>query len=137
MMATGTTHTTIAGQRLADAAFFEDWSQCDSLDDLPIPDRRDGFFMPRPAIHSRYFCVLRHHVDWMGGAAFEVALPPSAAIFAIVRALPGARCHPSANQVARARQLNTLFVPATSWRELRAILPDVKSAVKRYVETVR
>ena len=133
-MATDTTHTTIARQRLADAAFFEDWSAWDSLDDLPMPDRRRGIWVVRPAIHSRYFCVLRHRVDWMGGAAFEVALPPSAAIFAMVRAMPGARCHPSVNQVARARQANTLFVPAASWRELRAILPDVKSAVKRYVE---
>ena len=137
MMATDTTHTMITGQRLADAAFFEDWSQWDSLDDLPMPDRRRGIWVAQPAIHSRYFCVLRHRVAWMGGAAFEVALPPCAAIFAMVRAMPGARCHPQANQVSRARQRNTLFVPAASWRELRAILPDVKSAVKRYVETVR
>lgn len=119
-------------QRAADAAFFEDWSTWTSLDDLPLADKRRGYYVQWPVQHNRYWCILRHRIDWLGGAAFELSLPPNRSIQSLVGALPGARRHPALNGIHReaySRLRDTWFVPAHCWRELRAALPEIKRRV--------
>lgn len=125
----------------ADAAFFEDWSPWASLDDLPPRPRNErgewirwGARSRQP--YSRYYCGLRVNVGWMQMPAFEIAVPPSARIHDMVRAVPGACQHPQAHNYARpewAAQSNVWYVPAEQWGHVRAALPPIKSAVKAWV----
>lgn len=132
--------TDIALQRRRDEAFFEDWSEWDSLDDLPMPDKGRGRYVRRPDNHHRYYCRLNSTVNWMGGPAFEIAIPGDNRIYLLLKAVPGIRRHPGlngTNQFAFHRMQSTYFTPAESWRELRAALPAIKAATIKWVHTPR
>lgn len=125
-------------QRRRDAAFFEDWSAWGSLDDLPPPDRQAGHFLQWPSKHNRYWCMLRSHVDWLGGAAFELSLPPDHPTCLMVAKLPGARQHPALlgrNRHAYRKLDSTYFVPAENWQAVRSALPAIKAAVVKWAES--
>lgn len=127
-------------QRQRDEAFFEDWTAWDSLDDLPMPDKRHGYFLQWPSNHHRFFCILRKYVDWIGGPAFEVALPPNDPIHRRIKDVPGLRQHPGLLGSKRSmymRMGSTFFVPAEHWRELREALPAIKAATVKWARTPR
>ena len=85
----------IALQRRRDEAFFEDWSEWASLDDLPEPDKRRGYFLQQPDNHHRFACRLLRNVNWIGGPAFEVSLPGDDRIYRLIKRVPGIRQHPA------------------------------------------
>lgn len=125
-----------------DAAFFEDWSEWTSLDDLPPRPRNSHGEAIRWGErglqrYSRYYCALCLRVGWVGGPAFEIVPAPSLAIYGMVRAVTGARQDPRAlhGGATWSRQQGVFFVPAESWRELRAALPAIKAATKAWVES--
>lgn len=135
---------TLASQRETDAAFFEDWSEWASLDDLPERPTHDG----APIIYghrawgnwSEYYCALTHQRGWIGGPHFEIAVPCNGPVVDLVRALPGARQHPGLwgiHSVAVSRLRYTWQVPATDWRAVRAALPAIKAATVKWVRTPR
>lgn len=124
-----------------DAAFFEDWSAWASLDDLPPRPRNGSGEVIRwggrgLAAYSRYYCDLRLRIGWLDAPAFEIAIPPSASIHDMVRAIPGARQHPRAHDYSTSaprRPENAWYVPAEHWRALRAALPAIKAATQAWV----
>lgn len=132
-------------QRAADAAFFEDWSEWTALDDLPEQPRnssghalRWGEWYRSGLTWSRYHLALRRRIDWIGGPAFELALPNSSVVAALAKRLPGVRQHPGLwgiNSPALHGLRDTWFIPAEHWRALRAAMPAIKASVLKYVET--
>ena len=112
-------------QKAADAAFFEDWSEWENLDGNPIPDRLFGHFYQQPAQHNRYWCMLRVKSLIVGGPVFELALPESATVLAVLKPIHGVRRMP-------ARFLGSPGnhrVPAEHWQQLRAALPIIKRLI--------
>lgn len=123
---------THAKQKASDAAFFEDWSEWQSLDDLPPSDKQFGHFVQRPQQHNRYWCFLRHHSDLVGGAAFELSLPENVRICRMVEGIPGVRRLPGRFH----QQAGYHLVPAEHWQQLRDILPALKAAILEQVRTI-
>lgn len=119
--------------RRRDAAFFEDWTEWDSLDDLPRPDRQFGHFRQSPEDHNRYWCMLRKHSDRMGGPCFEMSLPQDATVERLIDGIPGVRRMPGRFHGSAGH----LLVPAEHWRQLRERLPIIKAAVKKWVAAPR
>ncbi|WP_159585936.1 hypothetical protein [Chelativorans xinjiangense] len=126
--------------RQADEAFFEDWSEWASLDDLPELPRINGQRMRRHRVplgsqHHRYYCRLS--LGMAGAPHFELSLPPAATILSIVEAIPGARMHPRATGESRdaawSGLASTRYIPAENWYHLRAALPAIKQAVCAWV----
>lgn len=120
-------------QRRRDAAFFEDWSEWESLDDLPVADKGFGYHVQWPIDHNLYWCVLRHRSGRIGGPAFELALPESYPISRMIQALPGVRRMPGRFHGSPGNYL----VPAEHWQQLRKILPALKTACREYARTPR
>lgn len=127
-------------KREADAAFFEDWSEWASLDNLPELPRINGARMRRHRMPvgqpcHRYYCLLSlgSPAGWPGVPYFELSLPPNAPIISMVERLSGARSHPRATGESRdagwAGLHSTRYIPAEHWRELRGALPAIKAAV--------
>ena len=118
-----------AKQKASDAAFFEDWSEWQSLDDLPLSDKQFGHFVQQPHRHNRYWCFLRHHSDLVGGAAFELSLPENDRICRMIETIPGVRRLPGRFH----RQPGYHLVPAENWQQLRNALPALKAAILDHI----
>ncbi len=120
-------------ERAADAALFEDWSEWESLDDLPATDKRFGYYNQSPTKHTRYWCALRRRSTLIGGPAFELFLPEQYSIQRMVDAIPGVRRLPG-----RFPGSNGIYlVPAQHWQTLREVLPALKEAVSQYARKKR
>lgn len=128
--------------RQRDAAFFEDWSPWANLDGLPERPRRDNgqrIIWGNEGLRdwSRYYCLLRHNMTWMGGPCFEIAIPPSASIEAMLLAVPGCRKPPPAAYRSLSRRGpgrdDTYYVPAENWPHLRRALPAIQTATEQWV----
>ncbi len=126
-------------QKAADAAFFEDWSEWHSLDDLPpVPRDWRGRRVTNNGWqqYTRYGLELRHNVPWMGGPAFEIMIPSQEPMVKLLKRVPGLRQHPALSGTRRVQYQSmetTWFVPASEWRALRAVLPALKRLVANYV----
>jgi len=130
----------ISAQRDQDAAFFEDWSEWTSLDDLPAPPFGVG---GRPVIHGHraprvttgYYVRLRLQPGWIGCPHFEVAVPNREPAMSICRRLPDARQHPALygrQHHAHRHLVGTWYVSAQHWRVVKAALPDLKRSISQW-----
>lgn len=110
--------------RERDAAFFEDWSPWASLDGLE-------------GRQSHYYCLLRKRVAWMDRyPCFEIAIPEQEPIARLLRAVPGSRKHPPVKfrRIGFGPGPDTVYcVPAEHWRALRQTLPEIKTAVRKWM----
>lgn len=126
-----------ADQRAADAAFFQDWAEWESLDNLPRPpqtgDGRRILYGPAAITgpQHRYYCILRNHSP-LGGPGFELCLPQYQPAIALLQRVKGAVPHPLTRH-SHCRHRNALrnvwCVPAANWRQLWAVLPALKLLV--------
>lgn len=129
--------------RARDASFFENWSAWTNLDAMPERPRDDrgaaiiyGSEGLRP--WSRYYCLLRPNVRWMGGPCFEIGVPPDIHIHRMMLALPGCKRHYRVTYHSfrpGPGVENTFFVPAEHWQPVRAALPAIKAATMQWVRS--
>lgn len=111
-------------QRAEDAAFFEDWSEWASLDGLP---RRPAGVARGP--DSRW-CVYWLNIS-VARRGFVICAA-SAPVRDLIARIPGAR----RERKDRYDLCQTYwYIPAASWRDLRASLPRIKAETIAYLAT--
>ena len=116
-----------------DGAFFYDWRQWLSLDDLPERPRNNSTQPVRwghvgLARWSRYYCILRASTPTPDRrAGFEIAIPQSDSVYAALNRIPI-----MTYRAPVARQ-KVVFVDALHHAKLRRALPTLKSSVISWI----
>lgn len=118
-----------------DAAFFADWSEWSSLDDLPDAPRNGVGQAIRWGVRgigpwSRYYCLLRHRTPNQR-PGFELCLPPNEPIYRLLGEISIVAKRSSSGR------RDVIFVDARDHVALRRVLPALKRAVCAYVRQRR
>jgi len=107
-------------QRRRDGAFFEDWSPWRILGGHQW--ERHGLYRVRSG-QASYHCMLMERLPYDGRPGFDLTAPGRSDIFELMRSVPGAY-KPKIGK-GSIGIFTRWYVPAESWRELRAVLPDI------------
>lgn len=109
-----------------DGAFFVDWSEWADLGggtwDYP-PSRRN---------HPRYHCLLKLRVAELGGIkGFALRVPTDARIRDSLKRAGTTQCLVLPERAPwQAERHHWHYLPADRWRDLRAVLPSIKSMIE-------
>lgn len=124
--------TEVEIQRRRDGAFFEDWSAWADLGSGPSYRYISPQMGSRRRLHEpSYHCLLMERLPFDGRAGFEVTTPRDNHSWQLCKSIPGAY-QPRLIKGACSNFVRW-YIPAESWQQLRAILPELSRITREKV----